>query len=134
MRIGPLASALMFGALLAAPLTAQTSEDNRWQFTLEDGSYIWDIGLIRLDGGKIIYRQADTLARVPLAKVTEIRLIRKTETRIGEGIGGGGTIAALTGADDEIYDLGPLDFTGRLRTVQQILLMHPPGDSAAGRR
>ena len=34
---------------------------------------------------------------------------------------------ALVGADDEVYDLTPLDFADRLRTVQKILLLHPTG-------
>jgi hypothetical protein len=33
---------------------------------------------------------------------------------------------ALMGSDDEVYDLSPLEFTDRVRTVQKILLMHPP--------
>ncbi len=32
---------------------------------------------------------------------------------------------ALVGGDDEIYDLTPLEFADRLRTIQKILLLHP---------
>ncbi len=41
-------------------------------------------------------------------------------------------MAALMGADDEVYDLTPLEFAERVRAVQRILLYHPPDTSAAG--
>jgi hypothetical protein len=44
--------------------------------------------------------------------------------------GGGataGAMNALVGGDDEIYDLTPLEFADRLRTIQKILLLHPAG-------
>ena len=43
------------------------------------------------------------------------------------GGGDGAAMNALVGGDDEIYDLTPLDFARRLRTVQKILLLHPSG-------
>ena len=35
-------------------------------------------------------------------------------------------MAALTGADDEVYDLTLLEFADRVRAVQKIFLLHPP--------
>jgi hypothetical protein len=70
-----------------------------------------------------VIRQSDSLVRVPVEHITEVRLIRKSESTLGGG--DGAAMSALTGADDEIYDLGPLDFAERLRTVQKILLLHP---------
>ena len=35
------------------------------------------------------------------------------------------TMNALTGGDDEVYDLSQLEFADRLRTIQKILLDHP---------
>jgi hypothetical protein len=57
-------------------------------------------------------------------RITEIRRIQKTTVSLADGAGG--AMSALTGADDEVYDLIPLDFPGRIRAVQQILLLHPP--------
>ena len=34
-------------------------------------------------------------------------------------------MSALTGGDDEVYDLTPLEFPDRLRAVQKILLYNP---------
>jgi hypothetical protein len=120
---------LLLTLLLGTPFAAsaaQTKDQDRWQITLESGDYIWDIRLVRLDGDKIVFRQADTLGTVGVAVITELRLIRKTEARLGEGMAAA-AINALTGADDEVYDLTPMDYAGRLRAVQQIFLMHPPG-------
>jgi hypothetical protein len=116
----PLLSALAL--LVAAPLVAQ--QDNRWQVTLDSQEYVWDIRLERLDGDSLVVRQSDTLRRIPVEHITEIRLIRKSEVRVGEGAPGG-TMSALTGGDDEVYDLTPLEFPDRLRAVQKILLYNP---------
>ena len=105
----------------AAPLVAQ---DDRWQVTLDNQEYVWDIRLVRLDGDSLVVRQSDTLRRVPVEHITEIRLIRKSEMQVGEGVAGG-AINALTGGDDEIYDFTPLEFADRLRAVQKIFLYHP---------
>ncbi len=107
---------------LAASVQAQ-SEDDRWQITTESGEYIWDIHLVRLAGDSVVFRQADTLGSVSVQAVKELRLIRKSEVRLGDGPAG--AMSALTGSDDEVYDLTTLDYPGRLRTVQQIFLLHP---------
>lgn len=118
----PLLVFLMCGA--AGPVTAQHRDEDRWQIGLESGDFIWDIRLVRLAGDSLIFRQADTLGGVSVQKVRELRLIRKTEVRLGEG--GGGAMAALTGNDDEVFDLNTLDYPARLRTIQQVFLLHPP--------
>jgi len=117
---------VLFGVLLtgaASPIRAQGADDERWQITTDSGTYIWEIRLVRLAGDSLIFRQADTLGSVSVQQTKEIRLIRKTEMRLGEGAAG--AMAALTGSDDEVFDLATLDYAARLRTVQQIFLMHP---------
>ena len=114
-------SLALLAQLAAAPLLAQ---DERWQVTLDDQEYVWDIRLVRLEGDSLIVRQADTLRSLPVEDITEIRLIRKSEIQLGDGAGAG-AMSALTGGDDEIYDLTPLEFADRLRVVQKIFLYHP---------
>jgi hypothetical protein len=99
--------------------------DDRWQLTLADGSYLWDVRLVKLAGDTIHVRGRDSTAAVTVAQVNEFRLIRKSEMQLGTP---GGAMAALTGADDEVYDLTPLEFADRLRAVQKIFLYHPPGE------
>jgi hypothetical protein len=118
---------LILSALVASGLTAQERRDpdDRWQLTLADGTYLWDVRLVKLAGDTIHVRGRDSTAAVTVAQVNEFRLIRKSEMQLGTP---GGAMAALTGADDEVYDLTPLDFADRLRAVQKIFLYHPPGD------
>jgi hypothetical protein len=125
----------LIGSTLALLLVlAQTAwaQDDRWQVTLDDERYVWDIRLVRLDGDSLVVRQSDSLVSVPVAHINEIRLIRKSEVHVGAGGaggggggGGGGAMSALIGGDDEVYDLTPLEFGDRLRTIQKILLLHP---------
>jgi hypothetical protein len=118
---------LILSALVAPALTAQErgNPDDRWQLTLADGTYLWDVRLVKLAGDTIHVRGRDSTAAVTVAQVNEFRLIRKSEMQLGTP---GGAMAALTGADDEVYDLTPLDFADRLRAVQKIFLYHPPGE------
>ncbi|HET9727337.1 MAG TPA: hypothetical protein VFP28_10520 [Gemmatimonadales bacterium] len=116
--LGP---ALASTTALAHPLAAQ---DDRWQISLDNDQYVWDIRLVRLDGDSLFVRQSDSVVGVPVAHIRELRLIRKSEVQLGGG-DAGGAMSALTGADDEVYDLSPLEFAERIRTVQRILLMHP---------
>jgi hypothetical protein len=104
----------------ATSLSAQTKGDDRWQLTLENGQYIWDVRLVKLDGQNLVYTQADSTGQISVGDITEVRRIRKSEVRLDEGAAG--SMAALTGADDEVYDFRTLDFDGRLRAVQNILL------------
>jgi hypothetical protein len=112
-------------ALLLALVQTARAQDDRWQVTLDDERYVWDIRLVRLGGDSLIVRQSDSLVAVPVAHINEIRLIRKSEMSIGGAATTAGAMSALVGGDDEIYDLTPLEFADRLRTIQKILLLHP---------
>lgn len=116
--------ALWLAVLLAAAAAPLAAQDERWQVALDTDEYVWDIRLVRLDGDSLVVRQADTLRSIPVERITEIRRIRKTEVQLGDGRTAG-TMNALTGTDDEVFDLTPLDFAARLRAVQQIFLRHP---------
>ena len=110
---------LLLVPLLARPLAAQ--QDDRWQVALDDGGYVWDIRLVRLDGDTLVVSQSDSLVRVPLAHATEIRLIRKSRVDLTGGPASAGAMSALVGGDDEVYDLTPLDVPGRQATVRKLL-------------
>jgi hypothetical protein len=123
-----LVMAAMATVLLLAPRTSQAqdstrTDSDRWQIQTESGEYIWDIRLLRLSGDTLLFQQADTIGRTRVDQIRELRLIRKVVVRMGESPMSTG---ALTGAGDEIFDLGPLDFAARLRAIQQVFLVHPP--------
>lgn len=118
-----------FGATLfalmavARPLHAQ---GERWQVTLEGDRYVWDVRLLRLDGRTLLVRQSDSLVRVPVAKMTELRLIQKSQAAVGNGGAMAGAMSALVGSDDEVHDLRVLDVAARLDTIRAVLKLHPP--------
>jgi len=120
MRATLAAAALSLAALAATPLAAQ--QDDRWQITLDQDRYVWDVRLVRLDGDSLVVRQADSSLSVPVERITEIRLIRKSEMQLGDGAA---AMSALTGSDDEVYDFTPLEFAERVRAIQKIFLYHP---------
>ena len=116
-------AALVMLAALARPAVAQ---DDRWQISLDDDRYVWDIRLLKLDGDSLFVRQSDSTVGVPVSHIKELRLIRKSEVGLGDGGQMAGAMNALVGGDDEVYDLTPLEFAERIRTLQKIMLMHPP--------
>jgi hypothetical protein len=119
---------LMFTMLLLLPALARplAAQDDRWQITLDDERYVWDIRLVRLAGDSLVVRQSDSLVPVPLAHIDEIRLIRKSRVEVTGGAATAGAMSALVGGDDEIYDLAPLAPADRRRTIERILQLHPP--------
>jgi hypothetical protein len=130
MRFGFGAPLFIFLAALATPAVSQTgAASDRWQVTLADGRILWDVRLVKLEGESLHVRRADSLGVVSVSQVTELRLIRKSELRLGEGAAG--AMAALMGSDDEVYDLTPLEFADRLRAVQKVFLYHPPDETPA---
>jgi hypothetical protein len=112
---------LTLSIAFASPLAAQA---DRWQVALGEDKYVWDVQLVRLDGDSLVVSQSDSLVRVPVEHITELRLIRKTEMQAGADAGDA-TMRALAGGDDEIYDLSTLELADRLRTIQKILRFHP---------
>jgi hypothetical protein len=118
-------------ATAPAPARCQAGPTpDRWQVTLSDGRILWDVRLVKLEGESLHVSRPESLAVVSVSQITELRLIKKSEMRPGDG--GAGAMAALTGSDDEVYDLTPLEFADRLRAVQKVFLYHPPdGTSTA---
>jgi len=117
-----------FALLAAAPLAAQDSTvtvAGRWQLTLQDESYVWDIRLIGLQGDSLQVLQADTVAEIPVEQITEVRLIESTEMAVGGPDAAAATMAALTGQNDEVFDLQPLDYAAKLEKIREILQTHP---------
>ena len=110
--------------VFAVPAAGQTKGEDRWQITLENGGIVWDVRLKQLTDDQLQVSQQDSLFAVKVGDIREMRRFRKSEMQIGQGTTAG-AMAALTGSDDEVFDFAPLDFSGRLRAVQQIMLQRP---------
>jgi hypothetical protein len=113
-------SALAFSLVLSGRLAAQTE---RWQVATDDGKYVWDVRLVRLDPSALVVSQSDSLVRVPVKHINEIRLIQKTEVQGTDDVAG--AMNALTGANDEVHDLSTLSVADRRREIEKILHDHP---------
>src|ERR1044071_4036782 len=55
--------------LVVALVSSAWAQDERWQVALDDGSYVWDIRLVRLAGDSLVVRQWDSLVSVPVAHI-----------------------------------------------------------------
>ena len=96
---------------------------SRWQLGLSDGSYLWDLRLLRLDDDALVVTQADSTVRVPLQRIDELRRIRGAEE-----------LGAPAGIADQIFRVNHLSLEDRRRVVQTILsanasrsaASHPP--------
>lgn len=142
MRFGFVPTSCIVAAAFAAPLpvlstpalaqvqSQKPADPDRWQVTLSTGQILWDVRLVKLEGESLHVRRDDSLAVVSVGQITELRLIQKTEVRLGDVAGG--AMPALMGTDDEVYDLTPLEFADRLRAVQKIFLYHPPDGGPPG--
>ena len=119
MRTFLVAALALFGATRVA-----AQQDDRWQVTLNDGTIIWDLHLVRLQGDTLVVRDADSTYRFPIMRVDELRLVRKSEARRTADRNRYG--AALGGADDQVYRLTLDDRTERRQVLEQVLKDHPP--------
>src|SRR5512134_1344950 len=120
---------LTLGVSLGA---AQQRRPDRWQAVMENGDIAWDFRLVALKDDRLSIRQGDSLSELKVGDITELRLIQPSEMQIGTGAVGGAT-GALTGADDLVFDMRPLDFAERLRVVQQVMVKYPPQEPAGAR-
>lgn len=118
---------LVAGIILlgAAPVTAQP--EDRWQLTLNDGTIVWELHLVRFRDDTLVVQQRDSTLRFPIAQVDELRLVRKAERRqTAEPNRYGGV---LGGSDDEVFRLTLYNLTERRQIVAQIFKDHPPAPS-----
>lgn len=120
--------ALLAVLLLSASTgaAAQGGAPERWQVMLEGGEYLWDLRLGSLQGDSLTVRQADSTFAVPVMAMHELRLIRKSTMQLGDNAGGAASLRALTGGDDEIYDLGALELAERIQVLREVMARHPP--------
>ena len=111
--------------LWAAPVAAQ--QDDRWQLTLNDGRILWELHLVRFQGDTLVVQQGDSVLRLPIKEVDELRLVRKAERRqTAEPNRYGGV---LGGGDDEVFRLTLYNLAERRQIVAQIFKDHPPAPS-----
>ncbi len=111
----------------ARPTPAQPGD--RWQLTLNDGTILWEIRLVRFRGDTLVVRHADSTYAFPIARVDELRLVQKSVRHITAEPGRYGGV--LGGTDDEVYRLTLYSVSERRQIVEQLFKDHPPNGAAA---
>lgn len=126
-RLG-LTLGLVLVTFVALPSAAQTNQapPDRWQITLDQQRYVWDVRLVKLAGDTLIVRQRDSLIGTPIARITEMRLLPETILLVGDGHHS--AISAMAGSNPNVFDLARLNVTERRKTIQKILARHSRGD------
>jgi hypothetical protein len=120
-----LRTALLALALLAAGAhPARAVPPDWWQIHLSDDTYLYELKLLELRGDTLLVTQADTVVRVLLDDIDELRWIRPTEIRLGARGGVAGSQSSLSGSDDEVYRLPLISPEERRRTVAQLVHDH----------
>lgn len=110
-----LAAVMLLGAAAAPPrLAAQ----GRWQLTLSDGSYEYELRPVALRGDSLVIEQEGRTRALALADIHELREVLPV---IRPAVPGRGTLAELAGSSDRIYVIGYLSLAERRRVVGEIL-------------
>ena len=127
-RLALLLRALAAGARRdAARRQNAEAGDDRWQIGLENGEYIWDIRLVRLQGDSLVFRQADTVG--DRERAADRRAAADPEDHDADRRGRRGRRSdrrAHRRGRRGLRSCSTLDFPARLRAIQQIFLLHPP--------
>jgi hypothetical protein len=108
------ALALLAWTAAAPRLPAQ----DRWQLTLEDGRYEYELRPVALRNDSLVVEQRGRTLTLALADVHELREVRPV---IRPSVPGRGTIAELAGSADRVFVIGYLTPGERRRVVREIL-------------
>jgi len=118
---------LLAGLVLLGAAPARAQQDDRWQVTLNNGTIIWELHLVRLAGDTLVLRHGDSTYSFPISQVDELRLVQKSvrhQTPEPNRYGG-----VLGGADDEVYRLTLYNLGERRAILAQVFKSHPPEKS-----
>lgn len=126
-RVIIVSTVLLLAAL--SPLAAQAPTPaplpNRWQVTLNDQSYLWDVRLVRLAGDTLIVKSPDGLQNAPVARITELRLLPETVLQVQDGHRS--AIGALGDDNVRVVDFAPLTMADRRAAIEKILALQAAG-------
>lgn len=115
--------------VLVARVEAQAASPaplpNRWQVTLNDQSYLWDVRLVRLAGDTLVVKSPDGLQDAPVARITELRLLPETVLQVQDGHRS--AIGALGDDNVRVVDFVPLSMADRRAAIERILALQAAG-------
>lgn len=113
-----LAPAAALSALHFSALAAQASPD-RWQLTLNDGSYIWNVRLVSLAADTLVVRSTDSLIATPIRNIAAIQLLAETVLTVQDGHRSG--IGALGDNNSPVVELTSLPLDARRQRLKALV-------------
>ncbi|HYL55803.1 MAG TPA: hypothetical protein VEU73_09555 [Gemmatimonadales bacterium] len=113
-----MATTLVFLALLIGGVAPSAAQD-RWQAQLNSGKYLYDLQLVKLQGTRLVVRQAHKTVSLPVREITQLELVQPTMQRN----------QAFGGAHDVVYQFALLTLDERLAQLREILRTHPPSNA-----
>jgi hypothetical protein len=120
-------SFLLLAAIVTAPAGVSAQSPERWQVLLSSGQILYELVPESLAGDTLVLRlrQSEDLRRIPLADISELRRVRAS-VELAERAGRN-SLAALSGADDQVYQMTLLDVGEKRVVVREILeALGPP--------
>lgn len=111
-------SVLALVAALLVPAALSGQERDRWQITLQDGRYLYELRPVALHGDTLVIEQEGRRREIALSDVHELREVRASLQPAGTRQA---TFPTLTGADDRVFGIGYLDPEEQRTVVAAIL-------------
>lgn len=115
---------LCFALAGAVPCAAQRARGDRWQLTLNNGTTLWDLRLVKLAGDTLVVRNNDSTYALPITQLDELRLVQKSERSLAQEQGR--FAGVLNGGDDVPYRLTLYSLAERRQILRQVFQDHPP--------
>ena len=106
------------------PCAAQRARGDRWQATLNNGTTLWDLRLVKLAGDTLVVRNTDSTYALPITQLDELRLVQKSERSLAQEQGR--FAGVLNGGDDVPYRLTLYELAERRQILRQVFQDHPP--------
>ncbi len=123
--VGALAAVAM---LAMTPRTTAAQAMDEWQVHREDGSYLYELRLEKLDSNALQFERDGRKIEIPLADIDELRRIHKS---FKHGTGGArATFGGLAGADDDVFKLSLYSIPERREIVAKVLRVLSDSTSA----
>jgi len=116
---------LLLAAIVTVPAGVSAQSTERWQVLLSSGQILYELVPESLAGDTLVLRQGEDVRRIPLADISELRRVRAS-VELAERAGRN-SLAALSGADDQVYQMTLLDVGEKRVVVREILeALGPP--------
>jgi hypothetical protein len=122
------ATAFLVVLCAAIGVAPEAPAQERWQLSLSSSKILYELQPVDLAGDTLVILQEGARRRIPLAEISELRRIQPTMEVAGRGARP--SIAALVGADDQVFQMTLLTLDEKRALVGEILRAYGPRGTA----